>query len=102
MGWSWRLGTIASIGVYVHATFFIIIAWVVFIYWNQGKGFWATLDGVVFVLAIFGCVVLHELGHAPLVLSLRACELCHWLPAPILYRHPGIRLLFLHRYGAIY
>lgn len=64
MGWSWRLGTIASIGVYVHATFFIIIAWVVFIYWNQGKGFWATLDGVVFVLAIFGCVVLHELGHA--------------------------------------
>src|SRR5437879_8981863 len=28
MKWSWKLGTVAGIGLYVHATFFLLIAWV--------------------------------------------------------------------------
>jgi len=63
MKWSWKLGTVAGIGLYVHATFFLLIAWVGITYWLAG-GSAAALDGIAFILALFACVVLHELGHA--------------------------------------
>ncbi len=62
--WSWKMATIAGIDIYIHATFLLIIAWVVMTHWLQGQNVAATIDGIVFVLAIFACVVLHELGHA--------------------------------------
>ncbi len=64
MKWSWKIGEFAGIGVYIHATFMLIIAWVVLIYWRQGHDLATTIAGIIFVLAIFGCVVLHEFGHA--------------------------------------
>jgi len=64
MRWSWRIGSLAGIGVYVHATFFLLILFILFDNWHQGKSLATALAGVVFVLAIFGCIVLHELGHA--------------------------------------
>jgi Zn-dependent protease len=64
MAWSWRLGRVAGIPIFVHWTFLILIAWVVLAHWLQGNNVATTLEGVVFVLALFGCVVLHELGHA--------------------------------------
>jgi Zn-dependent protease/predicted transcriptional regulator len=42
----------------------ILIAWLVFGHWSDGHDVATTVRGVGFVLAIFGCVVLHELGHA--------------------------------------
>src|SRR5207237_1341049 len=63
MKWSWRLGTVAGIGLYVHATFLLRLAWVGVTYWLAG-GSAAALDGIAFILALFACVVLHELGHA--------------------------------------
>lgn len=63
MKWSWKLGTVAGIGLYVHATFFLLIAWVGVSYWLAG-GSAAALSGIAFILALFACVVLHELGHA--------------------------------------
>jgi len=63
MKWSWKLGTVAGIGLYVHATFFLLVAWVGGTYWLAG-GSAAALSGVAFILALFACVVLHELGHA--------------------------------------
>src|SRR2546426_8093565 len=63
MKWSWRLGTVAGIGLYVHATFFLLLAWVGVTYWIAG-GRAAALSGIGFILALFACVVLHELGHA--------------------------------------
>jgi len=63
MKWSWKLGTVAGIGLYVHATFFLLIAWVGITYWLAG-GSAAALSGIAFILALFACVVLHELGHA--------------------------------------
>lgn len=62
--WSWKLGQVAGIGIYMHWTFLILIGWVVLIHVNQGYDLPVILEGVGFVLAIFGCVVLHELGHA--------------------------------------
>src|SRR2546429_7411162 len=63
MKWSWKFGTVAGIGLYVHATFFLLIAWVGITYWLAG-GSAAALSGIAFILALFGCVGLHELGHA--------------------------------------
>ena len=63
MKWSWKLATVAGIGLYVHATFFLLLAWIGITYWLAG-GSAAALSGIVFILALFACVVLHELGHA--------------------------------------
>jgi Zn-dependent protease/predicted transcriptional regulator len=64
MRWSWRLGKIAGIELKVHVTFLLVVAWVAWSYWRAGQSLAAVLTGVLFILALFGCVVLHELGHA--------------------------------------
>jgi Zn-dependent protease/CBS domain-containing protein len=64
MKWSWRLGSFAGIGVYMHATFLLLIGWVVLSYWLRGQNVADTVEGVLFILALFVCVVMHEFGHA--------------------------------------
>jgi Zn-dependent protease len=64
MKWSWKVAEFRGIGVYVHATFLILIAFVVASHWMAGHSLGKTLEGVLFVLALFVCVVLHEFGHA--------------------------------------
>lgn len=64
MRWSWRIGSLAGIGVYVHATFFLLILFILVLSWQQGRTLASALGGAIFILVIFGCIVLHELGHA--------------------------------------
>ncbi len=64
MKWSTKIGRFAGIDVYVHATFLILIAWVAYAHWQTDHSLRAAAAGVSFVLALFGCVVLHEFGHA--------------------------------------
>lgn len=64
MKWSWKLTRIAGIDVYVHATFFMLLAWLALSYWLVAGTLSAVLAGVGFILALFVCIVLHELGHA--------------------------------------
>ncbi len=64
MRWSWRIGRFAGIDLYVHATFFLLILWVVVLHWLEGRSLQAVASGVIFILALFACVVLHEFGHA--------------------------------------
>jgi len=61
---SLRLGQVAGIKVFVHWTFFLLIGWIFTMHIMAGRGPAAAAMGVVFILALFGCVVLHELGHA--------------------------------------
>ena len=60
---SFTLGRIAGIDIKVHVTFFLLLAWIGFVYYRSG-GMPAAIDGVLFVLLIFLLVVLHEFGHA--------------------------------------
>ncbi|TPV92758.1 MAG: site-2 protease family protein [Myxococcales bacterium FL481] len=59
-----RVARIAGIDVYIHWTFGLLVAWILFRHLDRGDDLVTAIDGVVFVLAIFACVVLHELGHA--------------------------------------
>lgn len=61
---SLKIGAFAGISVYLHWTFALLIGWVVMGYVASGKNLWETMGGVAFVLALFGCVLLHEFGHA--------------------------------------
>jgi Zn-dependent protease len=61
---TWRLGTIAGIAVYMHPTFLLLLVFVGWQHWLLGRTVAAVIGGVVFIAALFGCVVLHELGHA--------------------------------------
>lgn len=62
MKWQWKLGRYADIDVYIHATFVLILAFVAWKHWALGPS--GVLEGILFVLALFACVVLHEYGHA--------------------------------------
>ncbi len=64
MRWSWRMGQVAGIGIYMHATFPIILAWFAYESWSQTGSLSGAMVGVVFGIALFACVVLHELGHS--------------------------------------
>jgi len=64
MKWAWKLTRLAGIDVYVHATFFILVAWIGLVYWQRDGTLAAVVGGIGFVLALFACVVLHEFGHA--------------------------------------
>src|SRR5262245_8734034 len=64
MKWSWPIGRIAGIDIKVHATFVLLLIFVGFAYWSEQRSAAAVVAGVGLTLAIFLCVVLHELGHA--------------------------------------
>jgi Zn-dependent protease/CBS domain-containing protein len=63
MRYSLHLARIAGIDVKVHATFFLLLAFFAYIY-NRHGGPAAAVEGVLFVLLVFLCVLLHEFGHA--------------------------------------
>lgn len=64
MKWSWKIGRLAGIDLYVHATFPLLLGWVALSQWSASKSPDIVVSGVVFILALFACVVLHEFGHA--------------------------------------
>ena len=64
MRWSLKIAKLAGIDIFIHFTFFILLTWVALIQLKLNGSIGAAFSGVVFILAIFSCVVLHELGHA--------------------------------------
>ena len=59
-----KLGRIAGIKIEVHWTFSLILIWVVFLDIQRGGNLSSAILNIVFILLLFVCVVLHELGHA--------------------------------------
>ena len=64
MKWSWKIGKLAGIDLNIHVTFLLLLGWVALSHWSAGKTLDAVVSGVGFILALFACVILHELGHA--------------------------------------
>lgn len=64
MRWTLKLGRLAGIPIQVHATFLLLVAWVAWIYWQLEPSITSVRDGLLFLLVVFGVVVLHELSHA--------------------------------------
>jgi Zn-dependent protease/CBS domain-containing protein len=63
MTWSFPLGRLFGSDVRVHATFFLLLAWIAVGAWIVG-GPAAAAENLLFVLALFACVLAHEFGHA--------------------------------------
>lgn len=63
MSWSIPLGRLAGTELRLHLTFFLLLLWIGGTGFLQG-GTAAALNGIVFVLLVFACVVAHEYGHA--------------------------------------
>ena len=64
MRWSLKIAQVAGIGIFIHWTFLILLAWIAWMRMRVGDDLWGVLHSIGFVLTLFGCVVLHELGHA--------------------------------------
>lgn len=64
MKWSFKLARIAGIDVFVHWTFLLLVSWIFVSHISQGHTTAMAIEGVLFILSLFGCVVLHEFGHA--------------------------------------
>jgi Zn-dependent protease len=59
---SWKIGSVFGIGLYLHWTLLLLPVWVVFSTAHaEGPG---PLFYLLVTAAVFGCVMLHELGHA--------------------------------------
>jgi len=58
-----KIASIFGIDVRIHLTFLLFLVWIWFSYY-QVAGFAGAVQGVLFMLALFLCVLLHEFGHA--------------------------------------
>lgn len=63
LGWSINLFRIRGIQLAVHASFFLLLAWVAKEGWD-GAGWVGAAWSSGMLIAFFACVVLHELGHS--------------------------------------
>ncbi len=59
-----RIGRLSGIGVYIHWTFTFIMLYIAYQVMSEGGDTWAIVRGEIFMLLLFLCVVLHEMGHA--------------------------------------
>lgn len=62
MKWSWNVARVKGTDVKIHFTFLLLLAWIGLSGLASG-GLPGAVISVIFVVLIFGCVLLHEFGH---------------------------------------
>ncbi len=62
MSWSLNIGSIAGTAIRIHVTFLLFLAWIFGVEYLSG-GPQAAWNGLLFVVLLFLCVLLHEFGH---------------------------------------
>src|SRR5262249_30835403 len=63
MQWSIKVARVAGTEIRIHFTFLLFLAWIGIGYYQEG-GAAAAFQGILFIVLLFGCVLLHEFGHA--------------------------------------
>ena len=61
---SLSLGSYKNVKVFIHWTFSLLLLWIIISNFRQGMPGMDILWIIIFVLALFACVVFHEFGHA--------------------------------------
>lgn len=64
MGKSWRIAVIKSIPIYLHWSLGLFFTFFIWFSVNQSRGLESTLFLIAFIVSLFSCILLHELGHA--------------------------------------
>jgi stage IV sporulation protein FB len=62
MSWSLPLGRVLGTEIRLHLTFLLLLAWIGIAHGMRG-GVAEAIQGLVFIVLLFGCVLLHEFGH---------------------------------------
>src|ERR1044071_9790845 len=62
MQWSIKVARVAGTEIRIHFTFLLFLAWIGIGYYQAG-GAAAAIQGILFIVLLFGCVLLHEFGH---------------------------------------
>lgn len=62
MSWSIPIGVVRGTVIRIHLTFLALLLWIGVAQYMQG-GTAAAVQGVVFIVLVFACVLLHEFGH---------------------------------------
>jgi stage IV sporulation protein FB len=62
MSWSVNIGSIAGTVIRLHITFLLFLVWIFAAGWASG-GAEAAMQSLIFMLALFACVLAHEFGH---------------------------------------
>src|SRR5579863_133236 len=61
---SFKIGTFRGIGLYVHSTFWLLLVIVMLSDLMNGYRLDEMVVDSLLVFCVFGCILLHELGHA--------------------------------------
>lgn len=61
---AYKILNIRGINIFIHWTFLLLIGWVLLVNARTGNNIEQLTWSVLFVLAVFACITLHELGHA--------------------------------------
>lgn len=64
LSWSLRLGRVFGIDLYLHWTFLLLLGLIFLFQLGGDEGLAGATGSLLFLIALFTCVVLHELGHA--------------------------------------
>ncbi|MGN6377270.1 MAG: site-2 protease family protein [Sphingomonas sp.] len=60
--WSFTIAKVGGTVVRIHLTFLLLLIWIGVVSWTGAGARSAWID-VTFIVLLFGCVLLHELGH---------------------------------------
>ncbi|MEP7358114.1 MAG: site-2 protease family protein, partial [Anaerolineales bacterium] len=63
MRWSFRLGRVNGVPVEIHWLFALLVAWAALDGWDHGQAA-GLLYSTGLLLAVFACILLHEIGHS--------------------------------------
>lgn len=64
MGRSFSIGRIAGIKILFHWTFLLLLGFIVYAEWQKGSPTGVVFANIGFIVALFMCIVFHELGHS--------------------------------------